>query len=333
MQGMHKTIFMISLEEAKKVIDSEISRSHIEREPESLYQPVDYILSLGGKRLRPCLALVAASLYQVDFQVALPAALALEVFHNFTLLHDDIMDNAMLRRNMPTVHVKWNVNTAILSGDAMLIYAFQLIQGTDPSLLPRIIELFTRTALEVCEGQQYDMEFESIETVSEEQYIRMIELKTAVLIAASLKIGALCGGSSHEESDILYEAGRNIGLAFQLQDDLLDTYGDTEVFGKKIGGDIRASKKTFLFILAKEVLKDEQRKELVQQYENRSGNLDEKVRRVKALFDSCEVAQMVKERITKYLDQASQCFDRLSVPPDSRRQLKQLVDSLLDRQS
>ncbi len=324
---------MISLKEAKAIADKELIRFSFIREPVSLYKPIGYILSLGGKRLRPSLTLMTASLFGEDLHHAVQAACAIEVFHNFTLLHDDIMDQAPMRRGHPTVHVKWNTNTAILSGDAMLIEAFHILHGTRQEILPAVTEIFTQTALEVCEGQQYDMDFEKRGVVSEKEYLRMIELKTAVLIAASMKIGALCGGSDAQQANLLYEVGRNIGLAFQLQDDLLDTYGNPEVFGKAIGGDIVANKKTYLFVMASERSAEKDQKELLRLFSTTDLQPEIKINKVKALFDTCQVEKITLDKIEYYLQQAKICFDELQTTTENKSQFNNLLDNLLGRKA
>ncbi len=324
---------MISLKEAKAIADKELIGSGFAREPVSLYEPIGYILSLGGKRLRPGLTLMAASIFGEDLERAVPAACAIEVFHNFTLLHDDIMDQAPMRRGHPTVHVKWNTNTAILSGDAMLIEAFRILHGTRQEILPVVTEIFTQTALEVCEGQQFDMDYEKRDAVSEKEYLRMIELKTAVLIAASMKIGALCGGSDSREANLLYEAGRNIGLAFQLQDDLLDTYGSPEVFGKAIGGDIVANKKTYLYVMASERAANNDRKELLRLFSATDMQPEIKISKVRALFDTCQVERITLEKIEFYLQQAKNYFDELHTTEENKNQFSGLLDNLLGRKA
>ena len=251
---------MYSFEQILQIVESHIERIKYNRRPQSLYLPVQYILSLGGKRIRPALMLMACNLYSEVVEKALQPAIGMEIFHNFTLLHDDLMDEADKRRNQLTVHKKWNANTAILSGDAMLILAYQLIGDTELPLLKNILEVFTATALEICEGQQYDMDFEQRVEVSEEEYIEMIRLKTAVLIACCLKSGALIGGASLVDANKLYQSGIYTGLAFQLQDDLLDTFGDSQTFGKNIGGDILCNKKTFLHIQMMKRASDTQKK-------------------------------------------------------------------------
>lgn len=324
---------MITLKDAKAIADKELIRFGFTRDPVSLYEPIGYILSLGGKRLRPSLTLMAASIFGKGPEHAVPAACAIEVFHNFTLLHDDIMDQAPMRRGHPTVQVKWNTNTAILSGDAMLIEAFRILHGTRPDILPAVTEIFTQTALEVCEGQQYDMDYEKRDVISESEYLRMIELKTAVLIAASMKIGAICGGSDTREAELLYEAGRNIGLAFQLQDDLLDTYGDPEVFGKAIGGDILANKKTYLFVMASERSADSERKELLRLYSVTDMESETKISKVKGIFDACHTESITMDKIEYYLQQAKICFDALLTSEENRIQFSGLLDHLLGRKA
>jgi len=248
---------MLSIEKAQELIVRELETLSIPVSPENLYEPVRYILGNGGKRIRPALVLLACDLFGADYRKALKPALGIEVFHNFTLLHDDLMDNSIVRRNRPTVHIKWDANTAILSGDAMSIMANSLICQVDPDAIVPVSRLFNKTALEVCEGQMLDMEYSARDNVTIEEYINMIRLKTSVLIAAALGIGAFIGGASEEESFILYNFGMNLGLAFQLQDDLLDSFGNEQVFGKKIGNDIITNKRTFLVIKAFEKAKGE----------------------------------------------------------------------------
>ena len=244
---------MHKIKDLQEIINKEIESKKMGREPFSLYEPINYSLSNGGKRIRPLLTLLACNLFSEKIDQAIDAALAIEIFHNFTLLHDDIMDKADIRRGKPTVHKKWNENTAILSGDAMFIKSYDFLLETKTEKFKEILQVFNNTALEVCEGQQYDMEFENRNDVSENEYLRMIELKTSVLLAAALKIGAIIGGAENADADLLYDFGRNIGLAFQLQDDMLDVYGSKNTFGKEIGGDIVANKKTFLLIKAKQL--------------------------------------------------------------------------------
>lgn len=239
---------MSKMEEYIRLVENTLARQDILEDPKELYEPISYILGLGGKRLRPAMALAACDLVGGDVRDAMMPALGVEVFHNFTLLHDDLMDKSEVRRGKKTVHKRWNANTAILSGDAMLVKAYEYVAQVDPTVLPNVLKVFTKTALEVCEGQQYDLNFETREGVTEEDYLEMIRLKTSVLLGAAMKIGALIGGTKIANADRLYRFGENIGVAFQIQDDILDSFGDEEKFGKAIGGDILNDKKTILWI-------------------------------------------------------------------------------------
>ena len=270
-------------------INNHLSEIQITRTPEGLYEPIEYILSLGGKRIRPVLMLMAYNLYKEDVSSIYDPATGIEVYHNHTLLHDDLMDRSDMRRGKPTVHKVWNDNTAILSGDTMLILAFRYVAGCAPEHLKEVIDLFSLTALEICEGQQMDMEFERRSDVREEEYIEMIRLKTAVLLAAGLKIGAILGGASSEDAEKLYDFGVQIGIAFQLQDDLLDVYGDSAVFGKKIGGDILCNKKTYMLIKALERAGERQRKELKQWLDAEAYKPDEKINAVTTLYNELNI--------------------------------------------
>ncbi len=253
--------------------------------PSELYTPIDYILSLGGKRIRPLLSLLSFGMFQKNPESILKQALAIEVFHNFTLMHDDIMDQAPLRRGKPTVHEKWNANVAILSGDVMLVKAYDLLMDTEPALLPEILRLFNQTAAEVCEGQQFDMNFENLSEVKEEEYIQMIRLKTAVLLGCALKMGAILGGANETESNKLYEFGVNVGVGFQLKDDLLDVFADKAKFGKQVGGDIISNKKTFLLIKAKELAQGKDAEELSYWLDQLDFDKEMKVNAVKAIYE------------------------------------------------
>ena len=324
---------MLSLEKARSIFRDELESFVIAGEPPELYEPIRYTLELGGKRIRPVLALMTGSLFSEHYQELIPAAIALEIFHNFTLLHDDIMDHSVLRRNKPTVHVKWNSSTAILSGDAMLILAFRMIQKSDEKSLPQVMDIFTQTALEVCEGQQFDMEFEGRMDVSEEEYIRMIGLKTAALIAASMKIGAIIAGASQKDAGLLYEAGKNLGIAFQLKDDLLDTFGSTAKFGKRIGGDIIENKKTFLFICARDHANDSQREELFKLYRS-SGDVEEqKIQAVCNLFNKIEVQKLTEVKIQQYIQKAYCYCEELTSSADSKKELANLIEYLIEREN
>jgi geranylgeranyl diphosphate synthase type II len=324
---------MLSLEKARILFQEQLDSFTINGEPVSLYDPIRYTLSLGGKRIRPVLALMTGSIFTDNIQAIFPAALALEIFHNFTLLHDDIMDNSIVRRNKPTVHIKWNSSTAILSGDAMLILAFQIIQKSDPNSLPRVMDVFTKTALEVCEGQQFDMEFEKRMDVSEKEYIKMIELKTAVLLAASMKIAAIISGASQNDADMLYEAGKNLGIAFQLKDDLLDTYGSEAKFGKHIGGDIIENKKTYLFICARDRAERAEREQLLKLYTASDLDEEEKIHSVSSIFNNTQVQKLTESRIQYYIQRTFDSCKMLSASADSKKELADLFDYLISREN
>ena len=301
-------------------------------EPKELYDPIGYTLSLGGKRIRPLLILMGCDLYRGDLEKVTNVAIGIELFHNFTLLHDDIMDQAPIRRGKDTVHKKWNANVAILSGDTMFALATEYISQTQATVLPEVLQVFTMTARQVCEGQQYDMNFESQEYVSIPDYIRMIRLKTAVLIACSLKLGAVVAGANVEEKKKIYTFGENLGLAFQLQDDLLDTFGDGNKFGKEIGGDIIAKKKTFLYIKALELVNDMQREDLLSYLSDRSMTPDDKIRRVKDLYRILHIEEITKAEISGYFDKALQCLDQMDVEQNDKKELHGFANRLLFRE-
>ena len=271
------------------IINEYIKTIEYPETPKNLYQPVQYILGIGGKRLRPILLLLAQQLYDTNYIKALPAALAVEIFHNFTLVHDDIMDNADLRRSNDTVHKKWNLNVGILSGDAMLIQAFQQLEKLDDNIMPSVHKLFTKTALEVCEGQQFDLDYEKSLDVSVEDYLHMIGLKTSVLIAAALQIGAMIGGAKKNDQELLYKMGLNLGLGFQLQDDYLDAFAKPDEFGKETGGDIVQNKMTFLLISSLNKANDEDKKELLSWLDKKEFNREEKVNTVKSIYKKLEI--------------------------------------------
>lgn len=300
-------------------------------QPRGLYAPIEYVLSMGGKRLRPMLTFLSANLFTEDLTATIPAAEALEIFHNFTLLHDDIMDKAPVRRGKPTVHVKWNDSAAILSGDAMLVKAYEKFALIPQDKLPLCLPVFTRTALEVCEGQQYDMDFETRDDVTENQYMEMIRLKTAVLLAACLKIGALVNNSSAQDADLLYRFGINLGLAFQLKDDLLDVYGNPETFGKQIGGDISCNKKTFLLINALSAASLEQRRQL-QHWISISQLHDEKIKAVTELYNQIGVRALCEDRIQSLSDEAVKLLQGVSVPAVRKQSLLSLAAKLTKRE-
>lgn len=300
------------------------------QQPEGLYEPIRYVLSMGGKRLRPTLTLMAYALYKEDTERALPTAIGLETYHNHTLLHDDLMDKADMRRGKPTVHKKWDENTAILSGDTMLIMAFQHILHTDCHRLPEVLNLAARTMQEICEGQQYDMNFESRSDVREEEYIEMIRLKTSVLLACALKAGALIADAPEEDCKQLYQFGEKIGLAFQLQDDYLDCYGDPAVFGKQIGGDICCAKKTFMLINAFNRANDAQKAEL-NRLLNDVDEREEKVAGVLALYDELEIPALCRERMETLYAEARCIFDSLPIDAERKQPLWNYAEKLLNR--
>ena len=300
----------------------------LNRNPQSLYEPVKYVLSIGGKHLRPVLMLLAYNLFKDDVERVKPQALGIEIYHNFTLLHDDLMDKADVRRGHPTVHKRWDDNTAILSGDAMTVLAYQQIEQCDGKHFSKVIKLFNRTAIEICEGQQYDMDFESRLDVTEAEYMEMIRLKTSVLLAASLKIGAILADASEKDADLLYDFGICLGLAFQLKDDLLDVYGDPKVFGKKIGGDILCNKKTFLLIKALELANDSQRQELYRWIEMKTFSAAEKINAVTTLYNIVGVNGITQKLIEDYSAKASALLDEVSVSDERKEVLRKLMDGL-----
>ncbi len=324
---------MYTYEELHKRVEDKIKSLNLNGEPYGLYQPIRYTLDTGGKRLRPVLTLMSANLFSDNIEDTLYSAVALEVFHNFTLLHDDLMDNADIRRNMPTVHKKWSANTAILSGDAMLIKAFQLINQTQSGNKDQIIEIFNQTALEVCEGQQYDMNFETRIDVSEGEYINMIKLKTSVLLAACLKIGAISVGAKNEDAQSLYNFGINMGLSFQLQDDYLDTFGDVKIFGKSIGGDIKANKKTYLLIKALELAKGEQAKHLNTLITTNNLDAEKKIKQVKDIYKELDIENLVRSKIMFYNSLAIQELTSLKINQDKKTLLLNLANKLINRLS
>ena len=322
---------MYTLLEAQNLIEKHIQNLSLPDTPPELYEPVEYILSLGGKRIRPALVILACDLYAGAVESALIPAVAIEIFHNFTLVHDDIMDRSDIRRGQPTVHVKYNENIAILSGDVMSILASRLINQAPGVVLNTVHDVFTKTAMEVCEGQQMDMNFEDQLTVSGEEYMRMIELKTAVLIAASLKIGAILGGASQTDANDLYEFGRNLGIAFQLQDDLLDTYGDQKIMGKQPGTDIVDNKKTFLMLTALENSSPDQKKELLHWLTNKYFEKEEKIASVTHIFNDLGIKELTEVRIREYYDKALENLSRLNKPEDRKTELYNFASYLMTR--
>lgn len=303
------------------------------KEPYTLYEPVDYILSLGGKRLRPVLTLISTELFGGDYQKALPAAMAIEVFHNFSLVHDDIMDDAPLRRGKPAVHEKWNINTGILSGDVMLITSYEYFEGYDAEALKDLFKIFNTTAVEVCEGQQYDVDFETRNDVTISEYIKMIEYKTSVLIGAALKMGAIIAGANKENQDLIYEFGRNLGIAFQLQDDYLDAFGDPETFGKQVGGDIIENKKTFLYLKALELGTKNDKEQLLQLFNSEPDQPSQKVEEVKAIFKRSGSDTATKQEIEKYTQRAFAALSKVDALEEGKELLRKLGQNLMERTS
>lgn len=323
---------MKTADEILKMVNEFLDHLSYDRKPESLYEPIKYVLSMGGKRIRPTLMLLAYNLYKENPEDILMNACALETYHNYTLLHDDLMDNADMRRGHLTVHKKWNNNTAILSGDSMLVLAFQRMMQCDTKHLKDILDLFTVTALEIGEGQQYDMEFETRNDVKEEEYIEMIRLKTSVLLACALKIGAILADASAEDADNLYKFGEQIGLAFQLQDDYLDVYGDSKVFGKEIGGDIISNKKTYMLINAFNKANDAQRKELTRWVSARDFDRNEKVDAVTRLYNEIGIDQLAQDKIAYYFAQSKKFLDAVNVPEEKKEELRKYAQKMMKRQ-
>ncbi|MBQ7442538.1 MAG: polyprenyl synthetase family protein [Bacteroidaceae bacterium] len=322
------------------IFNQALAAMPLDRQPRGLYDPVRYVLSLGGKRIRPVLMLMAYELYRDDIESIMPIALGIETYHNYTLLHDDVMDRADVRRGKPTVHRVWDDNSAILSGDAMLVLAYQLMSQARPQVLKDVLDLFTTTALEIGEGQQYDMEFEKRLDVSEQEYIEMIRLKTSVLLACALKLGAMQAGAPDADSRHLYAFGEHLGLAFQLQDDLLDVYGDFATFGKRIGGDILEGKKTFMLINALRLATDSQRADLeawLQRPTDGSNPLacqaEEKIAAVTAVYDAVGVRQLAEAKIAHYFDAALDDLEAVALPSERKQPLLALSRSLMGRQS
>ncbi len=301
------------------------------KEPINLYQPITYILGLGGKRLRPVLVLMTAEIFGGDYKKALDAALAIEVFHNFSLVHDDIMDAAPLRRGKETVHEKWDINTGILSGDAMLINAYQLFENYSGEMFRDLAKLFSKTALEVCEGQQYDVDFETRDDVTQAEYLKMIEYKTAVLVAAAMKMGGIVAGASVDEQNDIYEFGRNLGIAFQLQDDYLDAFGDPKTFGKQVGGDIIENKKTFLYLKAIELGSADQQKELSDLFSIHPEDSEDKVNTVKDIFSITGAAVRTQKEIENYTEKAFSVLQGLTISDDKKELLHQFGENLMRR--
>ena len=323
---------MFTTNELLEKINRHISELKFTRQPEGLYEPVSYVLSLGGKRIRPLLMLMAYNLYKEDVELIFSPATGIEVYHNYTLLHDDLMDKAEMRRGKSTVHKVWNENASILSGDAMLVLAYQFMAACPSASLKEVLDLFSMTALEICEGQQMDMEFESRKDVSEAEYLEMIRLKTSVLLACSLKIGAVLAGASQEDADRLYDFGINLGVAFQLKDDLLDVYGDPEVFGKNIGGDILCNKKTYLLIKAFERADEQQRRALSFWIDADTYVPEKKITAVTALYDEIGVKNLCESLMEEYTFRARAALLSVAVSDERKQALKELMEQLMFRE-
>ena len=323
---------MQSISQYRKEFIGHLTQQIKTKEPRNLYDPLLYILGLGGKRVRPVLVLMAADIFGTDYRKAMDAALAIEMFHNFSLIHDDIMDDAPLRRGKRTVHELWNVNTGILSGDAMLISAYRLFESYEDKTFRELARLFSKTAIEVCEGQQYDMDFETREDVSIEEYLKMIEFKTAVLVGASLQMGAIVAEASREWQEKIFEYGRLLGMAFQLQDDYLDAFGDPKNFGKQTGGDIIENKKTFLFLVA---LKNSEKKEALQLehlYSINPIDASMKIETVKSLFLSSGAAELTRKEIAGYTQKAFGILEQLEIGEDKKQLLRSFGGKLMERE-
>lgn len=322
---------MHSIQQYQEFVLEFLNAQQQEREPKNLYEPIQYILGLGGKKMRPVLTLMSAEIFDVDYSKALPAALAVEVFHNFSLVHDDIMDDAPLRRGNITVHEKWNINTGILSGDAMLILAYQYFEQYEPVIFRELAKLFSKTALEVCEGQQWDVDFETRSDVTIPEYLKMIEYKTAVLVAAAMKMGAIVAETSAENGDLIYDFGLNLGLAFQLQDDYLDAFGNPATFGKQIGGDIIENKKTYLYLKAIEFASAEEKAKLLQLF---SVSLEEnatKIEEVKTIFNATGATKATQQAIQDYTLMAFATLDKMNISSEKKSMLRSFGENLMNR--
>jgi len=318
-------------EELIRYFEDQLSKQAYGHEPGELYAPISYTVGLGGKRIRPILTLMSCELFGGKKEEALSQAIAIELFHNFTLIHDDIMDNAPIRRGEETVFKKWNANIAILSGDTLFALAYQYAQQARIDILPETLAVFSKTAIEVCEGQQFDLNYEDRNNVSVNEYIEMIRLKTAVLFGASLKIGALVGGAKIKDANALYEFGINIGMGFQLKDDLLDTFGDEEVFGKQTGGDIISNKKTFLYLKALEMADASAKTELISLYNTNGISNDEKTKRVKQIFEMLKVDRLTNQLIDRYYLEGMKKLDEISIEETNKEILKDVAHRMIDR--
>jgi geranylgeranyl diphosphate synthase type II len=322
---------MHSINQYQEFIADYLESQYETKEPKNLYEPIHYILGLGGKRMRPVLTLMSAEVFDADYKKALPAALAVEVFHNFSLIHDDIMDDAPLRRGNVTVHEKWDINTGILSGDAMLILAYQYFEKYEPAIFRDLAKLFSKTALEVCEGQQWDVDFETRTDVSIPEYLKMIQYKTAVLVAAAMKMGAIIAETSEDNANLIYDFGLNLGLAFQLQDDYLDAFGNPETFGKQVGGDIIENKKTYLYLKALEFASIDQAKKLVDLFSIQPQDSSNKIEAVKEIFVASGAAQETKNAIQDFTFKAFDTLQNISIDNDKKEMLRTFGENLMGR--
>lgn len=322
---------MHSIAQYQDIISGHFNTIATPNEPKGLYEPINYILSLGGKRLRPVLTLMTTEIFNVDYKKALNAATAIEVFHNFSLIHDDIMDDAPLRRGKETVHEKWDLNTGILSGDAMLILAYQYFEEYEPSIFHKLAKLFSKTALEVCEGQQYDVDFEMRDDVTIPEYLKMIEYKTAVLIGAAMKMGAIVAQTSEENANLVYDFGLNLGIAFQLQDDYLDAFGDPSTFGKQVGGDIIENKKTYLYLKAMEFSNKENKEMISHLFSIQPTDNTNKITSVKELFNKTGASNATKEAIAFFTQKAFETLERINIASEKKAILKVFGENLMKR--
>ncbi|PJE41262.1 MAG: polyprenyl synthetase [Flavobacterium sp.] len=322
---------MRAISQYQDIIQAHFEALNLTKEPNNLYEPIRYILSLGGKRLRPVLTLMATEVFDVDCEKAIPAATAVEVFHNFSLIHDDIMDDAPLRRGNETVHEKWDLNTGILSGDAMLILAYQFFENYEPVVFRDLAKLFSKTALEVCEGQQYDVDFETRDDVTIPEYLKMIEYKTAVLVGAAMKMGAIVAETSTENANAIYDFGLNLGIAFQLQDDYLDAFGNPETFGKQVGGDIIENKKTYLYLKALEFSKAEEKEQLLHLFSIHPSDNTDKIQSVKQIFTQTGADAATQQAIQDFTLKAFQTLDKMNISEDKKAILKAFGNKLMSR--
>ena len=322
---------MLSVEKYQKKFSDYLQEYMAFNEPKNLYQPIEYILKLGGKRLRPTLTLLTTEIFGGSYKNSLNAALAIELFHSFSLIHDDIMDDAPLRRGSQTVHEKWDLNTGILSGDALLILAYELFENYEPNTFQELAKLFSKTALEVCEGQQYDIDYETRDDVNLKEYLKMIEYKTAVLIGAAMKMGAIVAGASKTDQDKIYEFGKNLGIAFQIQDDYLDAFGDPDTFGKQTGGDIIENKKTFLYLRALAFSDAEEMMQLEHLYSIYPEDIEDKVSTVKQIFMSTGSAEATKMEIEIYTIKAFSVLSTINISEDKKTLLKEFGEDLMNR--